>query len=69
MELLAQFDENNMQIMAFVIDEYGEIEGIVTLQDMLEAVTKNEFTSMQDPGPSSVKMAPGCSMAPFPFWR
>ena len=42
MELLAQFRENNMQ-MAFVIDEYGEIEGIVTLQDMLEAVT-GEFT-------------------------
>lgn len=38
MELLAQFRENNMQ-MAFVIDEYGEVEGIVTLQDMLEAVT------------------------------
>ena len=42
MELLAQFRENNMQ-MAFVIDEYGEIEGIVTLQDMLEALT-GEFT-------------------------
>ncbi len=42
MELLAQFRANNMQ-MAFVIDEYGEIEGIVTLQDMLEAVT-GEFT-------------------------
>lgn len=42
MELLEQFRENNMQ-MAFVIDEYGEIEGIVTLQDMLEAVT-GEFT-------------------------
>ncbi|MNN49136.1 Magnesium and cobalt efflux protein CorC [compost metagenome] len=29
--------------MAFVIDEYGEIEGIVTLQNVLEAVT-GEFT-------------------------
>lgn len=38
MELLEQFRANNMQ-MAFVIDEYGEIEGIVTLQDVLEAVT------------------------------
>lgn len=42
MELLEQFRANNMQI-AFVIDEYGEIEGIVTLQDVLEAVT-GEFT-------------------------
>ena len=42
MELLEQFRANDMQ-MAFVIDEYGEIEGIVTLQDVLEAVT-GEFT-------------------------
>ena len=42
MELLDQFRANNMQ-MAFVVDEYGEIEGIVTLQDLLEAVT-GEFT-------------------------
>lgn len=42
MELLEQFRANNMQ-MAFVIDEYGEVEGIVTLQDVLEAVT-GEFT-------------------------
>lgn len=42
MELLEQFRANNMQ-MAFVIDEYGEIEGLVTLQDLLEAVT-GEFT-------------------------
>ena len=25
--------------MVFVVDEYGEIQGLVTLQDMLEAVT------------------------------
>ncbi|SDS34185.1 hemolysin family protein [Pseudomonas oryzae] len=42
MELLEEFRANDMQ-MAFVIDEYGEIEGIVTLQDVLEAVT-GEFT-------------------------
>jgi putative hemolysin len=29
--------------MAFVIDEYGEVVGIVTLHDVLEAVT-GEFT-------------------------
>jgi putative hemolysin len=42
MELLEQFRANHMQI-AFVVDEYGEIEGLVTLQDLLEAVT-GEFT-------------------------
>ncbi|WP_137936763.1 hemolysin family protein [Chitinivorax sp. B] len=42
MELLEQFRTNTMQ-MVFVVDEYGEIEGIVTLQDLLEAVT-GEFT-------------------------
>lgn len=42
MELLEQFRASNMQ-MVFVVDEYGEIKGIVTLQDVLEAVT-GEFT-------------------------
>ena len=42
MELLEQFRSNHMQ-MAFVIDEYGEVVGIVTLHDVLEAVT-GEFT-------------------------
>jgi len=42
MELLEQFRANHMQ-MAFVIDEYGEIEGIVSLHDLIEAVT-GEFT-------------------------
>jgi putative hemolysin len=41
-ELLEQFRVNHMP-MAFVVDEYGEIEGMVTLADVLEAVT-GEFT-------------------------
>jgi putative hemolysin len=38
MELLENFRSSDGQ-MAFVIDEYGEIKGIVTLRDLIEAIT------------------------------
>ncbi|NTW55476.1 MAG: HlyC/CorC family transporter [Chlorobiaceae bacterium] len=38
MELLHHFRTSGTQ-MVFVVDEYGEIQGLVTLQDLLEAVT------------------------------
>ncbi|WP_157270881.1 hemolysin family protein [Azohydromonas aeria] len=38
MELLDNFRDSDVQ-MAFVIDEYGQIQGIVTLQDLIEAIT------------------------------
>ncbi|MCX7271725.1 MAG: hemolysin family protein [Burkholderiales bacterium] len=38
MELLENFRSNNVHL-ALVIDEYGEIQGLVTLQDVLEAIT------------------------------
>ena len=38
MELLQSFRASNVQL-AFVIDEYGEVLGIVTLRDLLEAIT------------------------------
>lgn len=38
MELLENFRSTSVQ-MALVIDEYGEIQGLVTLQDLLEAIT------------------------------
>ena len=38
MELLDTFRTSDEQ-MAFVIDEYGEVQGIVTLQDLIEAIT------------------------------
>ncbi|MDP2165447.1 MAG: hemolysin family protein [Hydrogenophaga sp.] len=46
MELLDNFRESDVH-MAFVIDEYGEVQGIVTLQDLIEAIT-GEF-SPKDP--------------------
>jgi putative hemolysin len=38
MELLDNFRLQDVH-MAFVIDEYGEVQGIVTLQDLIEAIT------------------------------
>lgn len=38
MELLENFKTSGVQL-AFIIDEYGEVQGIVTLQDVMEAIT------------------------------
>lgn len=38
MELLGNFRESDVH-MAFVIDEFGEVQGIITLQDLVEAIT------------------------------
>ncbi|MDO9115748.1 MAG: hemolysin family protein [Polaromonas sp.] len=38
MELLDNFRTSDVH-MAFVIDEYGEVQGIVTLQDLIESIT------------------------------
>lgn len=38
MELLDNFRLSDVH-MAFVVDEYGEVQGIVTLQDLIEAIT------------------------------
>lgn len=43
MELLNYFRNSSTQ-MAFVVDEYGDLKGLVTLQDLLEALT-GEFYS------------------------
>jgi len=42
MQLLENFKRTNTHL-ALVIDEYGEVQGLVTLQDVLEAIT-GEFT-------------------------
>jgi putative hemolysin len=43
MELLENFKNSGVHL-AFIIDEYGEVQGIVTLQDVMEAIT-GEFKS------------------------
>lgn len=45
MELLQNFRASGVQL-AFVVDEYGEVLGIVTLRDVLDAIT-GEFPSGQ----------------------
>lgn len=43
MELLEQFRAASAQIV-FVVDEYGEVQGIITVRDVLEAIT-GEFST------------------------
>lgn len=43
MELLEQFRVSNAQLV-FVVDEYGEVQGMITVRDVLEAIT-GEFSS------------------------
>jgi putative hemolysin len=46
MELLEHFRVASAQIV-FVVDEYGEVQGMITVRDVLEAIT-GEFTSHAD---------------------
>ena len=46
MELLEHFRASDVQ-MVFVVDEYGEVQGVITLRDVLEAIT-GEFTASED---------------------
>ena len=46
MELLEHFRASSTQIV-FVVDEYGEVQGMITVRDVLEAIT-GEFGSQTD---------------------
>lgn len=47
MELLEFFRSSHSQ-MVFVVDEYGDLKGIVTLQDLLEALTGEFLVGSDD---------------------
>lgn len=50
---LVQF-QRNRQRTGFVVDEYGDIQGIVTMEDLLEEIV-GEFTSEPEAGDSDVR--------------
>ena len=56
-ELLENF-KNSGTHLAFVIDEYGEVQGIVTLQDVMEAIT-GEFKPARPEDAWAVKREDG----------
>jgi putative hemolysin len=57
MELLEHFRESGAELV-FVVDEYGEVQGVITIRDVLEAIT-GEFTVPTDEGSWAVKREDG----------
>jgi putative hemolysin len=57
MELLDQFRASSAQLV-FVVDEYGEVQGMITVRDVLEAIT-GEFTTPTDDDAWAVRRADG----------
>ena len=57
MELLEHFRASSAQLV-FVVDEYGEVQGIITVRDLLEAIT-GEFATPTDDDAWAVQRTDG----------
>jgi putative hemolysin len=57
MELLEQFRLSTDELV-FVVDEYGEVQGVITVRDLLEAIT-GEFSAPSDDNPWAVERGDG----------
>ena len=57
MELLEHFRGSSAQIV-FVVDEYGEVQGMITVRDVLEAIT-GEFTTATEDDSWAVQRSDG----------
>jgi len=57
MELLDHFRASSAQLV-FVVDEYGEVQGMITVRDVLEAIT-GEFTTPTDDNSWAVQREDG----------
>ena len=57
MEVLEHFRASSAQLV-FVVDEYGEVQGMITVRDVLEAIT-GEFTAPGDTDTWAVQRADG----------
>ena len=67
-DLLASFRSSSVH-SAIVVDEYGDVQGLVTLHDLLEAIT-GEFHTVQSRGlvgDADATTARGCSTACSPI--